>query len=320
MIRLTLAAAGGLALAAAMPALAQEGSFEDAFGGQDSAEAPAEDAAASTPAMEAHDETVDGWRVYDGPTTQGERRVFMHKELGSPDRYVEFQESPGGHGLIAFHDAVGDCDFTADFDMAELGLDRTAGLHTKFADMLDDDTCQAREAIPTSEELAGPLAKIDEYLAARPFPAAGYWRWEERILKLGEGLGEGVVRYDGKVAVIFLEPKEGARGPDQVTLSIVDCPDFSEDTKPVESGDPAEAQDIALHLLQDQAEACGLSPDDPARISDGLAEGFAQRKAENAAEPEEVEPADAAPIEDAPPPPSAYDTDTPPTPDAPTGT
>ncbi|MGN6500189.1 MAG: hypothetical protein ACTHKM_08575, partial [Tsuneonella sp.] len=200
------------------------------------------------------------------------------------------------------------------------------GLHAKFADMLDDDTCQAREAIPSAEDLAEPLAKIGEYLAARPFPAAGYWRWEERILKLGEGLGEGVVRYDGKVAVIFLEPKGDARGPDQVTLSIVDCPDFSEDTQPVASGDPAEAQDIALHMLQDHAEACGLSPDDPARISDGLAEGFAQRKAEDTAEPADgsepadAEPADPAPIQDLPPPPSAYDTDAPPATDAPTGT
>jgi hypothetical protein len=319
MIRLTLAAAaGGLALAAAMPALAQEGSFEDAFGGQDSAETPAEDAAAPVPAIETHDETVGDWRVFDGATTQGERRVFMHKDLGSPDRYVEFQENPGGRGLIAFHDTEGGCDTTIDFDMAELGLNRAAGLHAKFADMLDEDACAARDAVPSAEELAAPLAKIDEYLAARPFPAAGYWRWEERILKLGDGLGEGVVRYAGKVAVIFLEPKAGARGPDQVTLSIVDCPDFSEDTQPVESGDPAEAQEIALHMLQDHAEACGLSPDDPARISDGLAEGFAQRKAENAAEPDDAEPSDAAPIEDAPPPPSAYDTDT--APAAPTGT
>jgi hypothetical protein len=259
--------------AAAVPALAQDAddgdaAFEDAFGTGDEADTAAE--------PEFHDETIGEWRVYDGQTDRGERRVFMHKDLG-PDRYLEFDLQEGGGAAVTFGDP--NCGFGSSFDVQELGEARAAGLADKFADMLDDDSCDARSAVPTVEELVEPLAKLDEWVAARPFPAAGYWKPEDRVLSLGHGDGHGVGRYEGRVSIVYLEPEEGARGPAEVIVNIYECPGFDGRTLPVRSDDPAEAQDIARTVLEERAEACGLDPETPARLADGLPEGLAAQKA-----------------------------------------
>jgi hypothetical protein len=253
--------------AAAVPVTAQnaaeDGAFEEAF--SDGAEAQAD----------VYDETIGEWRVYDGQTDRGERRVFMHKDLG-PERYLEFDLYEGGGAAITFADP--DCGFGSSFDVQELGNAHAAGLAAKYEDMLDTDSCDARAAVPTVEELIEPLARLEEWLAARPFPAAGYWKSEDRLLTIGRGEGRGVGRYQGRVSIVYLEPDEDARGPAEVTVKIYDCDAFDGRTLPVPSGDPAEAQDIALAVLSERAEACGLDPAEPARLADGLPEGLARQK------------------------------------------
>lgn len=253
--------------ASAVPARAQDESpdaFEEAF--SDGAE----------PEAESHDETIGDWRVYDGPTADGERRVFMRKDLG-PERYLEFDLMEGGGAGVTFGDP--NCGFGSSFDVQELGEARAAGLADKYGDMLDDDSCDARSAIPTVEELVEPLAKLEEWVAARPFPAAGYWKPEDRLLTVGQGQGQGVGRYEGRVSVVYLEPVDGARGPAEVTVNIYDCDAFLGRTLPVRSGGSAEAQDIALAVLSERADACGLDPETPARLAEGLPEGLAAQKA-----------------------------------------
>lgn len=248
--------------AAALPAAAQEetsDSFEDAFA--DGAE----------PAPEVGDETIGEWRLYDGPTATGERRVFMRKDLG-PDRYLEFDLMEGGGAAVTFGDPA--CGFGSTFDVQELGGARAAGLADKYAELLDTASCNAESALPTVEELIEPLAQLEEWVAARPFPAASYWKHEERLLSLGSGEGRGVGRYEGRVSVVYLEPADSARGPAEVIVNIYECPGFDGRTLPVRSGDPAEAQDIARSVLEQRAEACELDPAVPARIVEGLPEGL----------------------------------------------
>ena len=259
--------------AATVPAFAQDetgDAFEEAFG--DEAEA-AEDAALDA---EVRDETIGEWRVYDGPTAAGERRVFMRKELG-PERYLEFDLMEGGGAAVTFGDP--NCGFGSSFDVQELGGARAAGLADKFADMLDDDSCDARSAIPTVEELVEPLAKLEEWVAARLFPAATYWKPEDRLLSIGRGDGKGVSRYEGRLSIVYLEPFGDARGPAEVTVNIYECPGFDGRTLAVRSGDPAEAQAIARDILEQRAEACELEPDAVARIVEGLPEGLEAVKA-----------------------------------------
>lgn len=259
--------------AATVPALAQDetgDAFEEAFG----EEAEATDDAA--PEAEFNDETIGEWRVYDGPTAAGERRVFMRKEIG-PERYLEFDLMEGGSAAVTFGDP--DCGFGSSFDVQELGGARAAGLADKYADMLDDDSCDARSAIPSVEELVEPLAKLEEWVAARPFPAATYWKPEDRVLTIGQGEGKGVGRYEGRVSIVYLEPFGNARGPAEVTVNIYECPGFDGRTLAVRSGNPAEAQDIARAILDQRTEACELEPDEVARIVDGLPEGLEAVKA-----------------------------------------
>ena len=253
--------------AAAVPALAQDApdeSFEEAF--SDGAQ----------PAAEVGDETIGEWRVYDGPTAGGERRVYMRKELG-PERYLEFDLMEGGGAAVTFGDP--NCGFGSSFDVEELGGARAAGLADRYAEMLDDNSCDARSAIPTTEELIEPLAKLEEWVAARPFPAATYWKPEDRLLSIGQGEGRGVSRYEGRVSIVYLEPRDGARGPAEVSVNIYQCDAFDGRTLPVRSGGPAEAQDIARTILSERAEACELDPETPARLADGLPEGFAANEA-----------------------------------------
>lgn len=248
--------------AAAVPATAQdeaEDAFKEAFA----------DGAEPAPAF--LEETIGEWRLYDGPTATGERRVFMRKDLG-PDRYLEFDLMEGGGAAVTFGDPA--CGFGSTFDVQELGGARAAGLADKYAELLDTASCNAESARPTIEELIEPLERIEEWIAARPFPAASYWKAEERLLSIGSGEGRGVGRYEGRVSVVYLEPFDGARGPAEVIVNIYECPGFDGRTLAVRSGDPAEAQDIARAVLEQRAEACELDPDVPARLVDGLPEGL----------------------------------------------
>lgn len=261
-----LAVTGGAAASQELEESSTSQEFEQAF------EAMAEGDAAEP---EVRDETLGEWRLYDGPTDAGARRVFMRKDV-APGRYVEFDLLEGGGAALAFVDP--DCGFVGNFDLQELGEDRAAGVAERFAEMLDEDACNARAAVPSAEELAGPLALLDEWVAERPFPAAGYWKAETRLLTLGEGEGRGVGRYEGTVSIVYLEPDADARGPAEVAVNIYQCDAFSGRTLPVVSGDPAEAQDIARAVLEERAEACGLDPATPARLADGLPEGLARQK------------------------------------------
>lgn len=257
--------------AAALPAGAQERAqssqeFDEAFGTE------AADVAADA---EYNDETIGEWRAFDGLTSAGERRVFMRKELG-PERFLDFDLFEGGMASVTFADP--ECGFGASFDLQELGAERARGLTERFDDLLDVDSCNAREAIPTAEELAEPLARLDAWVAERPFPAAGYWKAESRPLELGSGEGRGVSRYEGTVGIVYLEPGSEARGTAEIKVNIYQCEGFSGRTLPVRSGDPAEAQAIALAVLEERAAACGLDPETPARLVAGLPEGLAALK------------------------------------------
>lgn len=257
--------------AAALPAAAQDASpsseaFDEAFGTEEPADASVGDY---------HEETLGEWRLFDAPTAEGERRVFMQKDLG-PERSIEFDLQEGNGAAISLRDP--DCGLGLSFPLRELGEGRATALAEKFSDMLDVDSCDARAAIPTTEELAEPLAQLEAWIAERPFPAAGSWKPERRPLTLGRGEGVGVGRYEGTVAIVYLEPEVGARGPAEVLVNIYECEGFEGRTLPVRSGEPAEAQDIALAVLEERAVACGLDPVATARLVEGLPEGLAAHK------------------------------------------
>ena len=257
--------------AAGMPVAAQDA--EDASPSEAFEEAFEEIAEGDAAEPGVRDETLGEWRLYDGPTVAGDRRVFMHKDLG-PERYVEFDMTEGGGATLAMVDP--DCGFTSNFSVEELGEDRAAGLAEKLAGLLEENSCDAAPAMG-AEELAEPLALLEAWVAERPFPAAGYWKGETRVLTLGEGEGRGVGRYEGRVSIVYLEPDEDARGPAEVLVNIYDCDAFAGRTLPVASGDPAEAQDIARAVLEERAAACALDPGLAARLTEGLPEALARQ-------------------------------------------
>lgn len=268
-MRTAVSALAMILAAAAMPIGAQESTteaFDEAF---------ADEAANEAAGAEYHEAKFGEWVAVDGLTSAASRRVFMRKELG-PERFLDVDLFEGGMASVTFLDP--ECSFGASFDVQELGRDRAAALAERFEDLLDTDSCNAREAVPSAEELAEPLAQLAAWVAERPFPAAGYWKPETRPLELGRGEGRGVSRYEGTVGIVYLEPDRASRGPAEIKVNIYECDAFRGRTLPVASGDPAEAQAIALAVLEERAEACGLDPQAPARLTAGLVEGLAAMK------------------------------------------
>ena len=273
-MRTAVSALAMILAAAAVPTTAQDAGtseFDEAFA-EESTDAAGDEASADA---EYHEATVGDWRAVDGLTSNGSRRVFMRKELG-PERYLDVDLFEGGMASVTFADP--ECGFGASFDVQELGADRAAALAERFEDLLDTDSCPAREAVPSAEERVEPLAQLAAWAAERPFPAAGYWKAETRPLELGQGEGRGVSRYEGTVGIVYLEPNREARGPAEIKVNIYQCEAFAGRTLPVHSGDPAEAEAIALAVLEERAEACGLDPEAPARLTAGLAEGLAAQR------------------------------------------